>query len=188
MGTVPTLDTFTTGIPVTAPQLNKNARDAVNYLLAPPRASISRSTSWSVTSGATPQLLTIWDQQIIDTDNMWVPTPNPSRITANTPGLYEISLYVHYTNSAASGLAHCGIAINNEGGGWTTGPGFRLGEDTRPMTTTASFQTTTSIILEQFLNVGDYVEFYTAQTTAGTLTMSAGTFGALATARWVAAA
>lgn len=188
MATLPAQDSYTAGVPVTAPVLNKNIRDAVNFLLAPPQALLTRSTSWTVTSASNPRLITEWNSEIVDTDGMWNPTPNPSRITAQTPGLYELTIYVHYPSAlnGASGIVICGIELNSNGGIWSAAPESRIGEDVRPIDNGGGSGTSTSLVVEQYMNAGDYVEFYTGQSSGSTATMGTGTFSVFAAARLVA--
>lgn len=190
MATLPTQDSYTAGVPVTAPILNKNVRDAVNFLLGPPQALLTRSTAWTVASITVPRLITEWDTEVRDTDNMWNSTPNPSRLTVNTPGLYELTLFVHWPPAlnGGNGIAMVGIEVNGNGGVWAAAPESRIAEDVRALNNSASpnFGTSSEIIVDQYMSAGDYAEFYTGQSSGSSATMGTGTFNVWASARWVA--
>ena len=188
MGTVPNQLTWTTGVPATAPNLNSNVRDAINFLLSPPLVSVTTTSSLSWASSTNPAIITQWATATTNTDSNWALSPNPSRLTANTPGLYEIWLYIHYgyVTYTATQMAHCGIALNNAAGAWLNNGGAnRLAEDTRVLSNNASLGTSIDITIDQFLNAGDYVEAYTAQTSGANATIAAGQFNALFGMRWV---
>ncbi|MFE5369259.1 hypothetical protein [Streptomyces mirabilis] len=190
MATLPTQDSYTAGVPVTAPVLNKNVRDALNFLLAPPQVLLTRSTSWTLASASNPRLITEWNSEIVDTDGMWNPTPNPSRLTAQTPGLYELTIFVHYPSAlnGGSGNVICGIQLNANGGVWAGTPESRIAEDGRPLNngTSPSSGTSSDLVVEQYMNAGDYVEFYAGQSSGSSASMGANAFSLFCAARWVA--
>lgn len=187
MGTVPSPSTETTGVTTTAAQLNSDIRDATNFLLAPPNCVVTTTATTNISSGTPAGLLNTWASAVVMNDNQWT-SGTPSRLTAMTPGLYEISLYLHYNYVTYTGtqMAICGIALNNNGGGWLSNNGAnRLAEDTRVLSNSSSLGTSISIEIELFMNAGDYVEAYTAQTSGSTATISSGVFSASFGIRWV---
>ena len=191
MATLPSQDNYTAGVTVTAPILNKNIRDALNFLISTPQVQLTQSGSWNVVSNNVPQLVTTWDTAVLNTDSMWS-AGQSSRIYANTPGLFQFAIEVHYPASinGATGIVHCGLQVNSGGGAWGAGPGFRVAEDVRPINNSKSpnYGTSTDLIVEQYMNLGDYVEFYTTQSSGSTATVSSGIFNLLCSARWVASA
>jgi hypothetical protein len=187
MGTVPNVSTETTGITTTAPTLNSDLRDAFNFLLAPPQCTVTTTGTTTVASGTVPSLFNGWASTVVMNDGQWS-SGTPSRLTAMTPGLYEISLYLHYSYVSFTGqqVAHCGIALNNGGAAWLNQNGAnRLAEDTRVMSQVSALGTSIDIIVETFLNVNDYVEAYTAQTSGSNGTIASGVFNAAFGIRWV---
>lgn len=190
MATLPSQDSYTAGVPVTAPVLNSNIRDAINFLLAPPGVQLTRSAAWTLASNSNPQLISQWDTQILDSDSMWASSPTPSRIYATTAGLYEFSLFVHYPAAlnGATGICHCGLQLNAGGRAWAEAPDYRIAEDVRPINNskTPNYGTSADLVVEQAMSAGDYVEFYTCQSSGSTATMGTGTFNIFCAARWVA--
>jgi hypothetical protein len=75
---------------LTETNLNTEIRDAYTLLLNPPAASIRRSTSMSIPSGALTPV--IFDTLNYDTEDPATPMWNasfPTRLTVTTPGWYE---------------------------------------------------------------------------------------------------
>jgi hypothetical protein len=169
---------------VSAGALNQNVRDAVNYLLAPPRCIIYASNPAQVAAQGTPSVFS-FDSYLTDTDNMWDPQ-NPTAITFNTPGVYQIRGYLHYPYISGNGVEfHIGFAVNASGLWPIIGAPNRLCEDTRQSSGVSAFGTSCwTGGLFQF-NQGDYVQLFTAQTSSGALAPAGGQFGCQVTARWV---
>lgn len=179
---VPLQRTWTTGEVVADSHLDRDVRDAVNFLLAPPHAVVaSLSSTFTVPSATSFNLITAWDTSVSDSDSMWSPSA-PSRLTARTAGLYVIAAYVHFPTPAA-GSYGVGLALNNNGGAW--GGSTRINDDLRPGTT-GPLGTSSTIVATQFLNVGDYVEAYVEQNTGASQTIPNNLFSAQFSALWVA--
>lgn len=180
---VPTLRTWTTGEVVTAAEVNSNVQTPVNFLLAPPRTVITSTSGLTVATGGTPTLINTWNSAIFDSDGMWT---GGNALTCFTPGRYRLTLYVHYPYSSTAGEYHVGINYN--GSGTWGSSGTRLAEDTRTGSVTSVLGTSAEITIDQYLNAGDYVTFYTAQTTGASLTVPGNLFSLQASARWIASA
>ena len=184
MGTVPIQRTWTTGEIATAAELNSNVRDSINFLLATPRAVVSKNTTTSVVSSSTPALIT-WNTSSVDTDSMW--SGPSSRIYAKTPGRFEFWLSVHYpfvASQAQSTYVFCGIRVNANA---TWGNGTELVQSVRCPSLASGFGTTVYCSMEWTMNAGDYAEFWTTQTMGSSQTVSSGSFNIAATGQWVAA-
>lgn len=180
---VPSLRTWTTGEVVTATEMITNVQTPINFLLAPPRAVITSTSGLTVASGTPPSLINTWNQAISDSDGMWT---NGNSLTCFTPGRYRLTLYVHYPYSSTAGEYMVGINYN--GSGTWGSSGTKLAEDTRTGSVSTALGTSAEISIEQYLNAGDFVTFYTAQTTGASLTVPGNLFSLQASARWIASA
>lgn len=169
---------------VSADLLNSNIRDAIGYLLAPPRCIIYAANPASVPTQGTPTVFS-WDTQLTNTDSMWN-AQAPTKITFNTPGVYQIRGYLHYPYVSGTGVEfHIGFA-SNAGGLWpVAGSPNRLCEDTRQASGNNSLGSSIWIGGLFPFNQGDYIEMFTAQTSPGGLAPAGGQFGSQLTARWV---
>ena len=176
--------TWTTGEVVTDAEMTSNIQGPINWLLGAPRTAITSTSGLTVASGAVPSLITTWNQAVVDYSNaMWDPN-NPGILVNHTAGRYELSLYLHYPYSANAGMYHVGINLN--GNGTWNASGTRIAEDTRTGSVNSALGTSLEITTNQYLNAGDYVAFYTAQTTSGSLTVPGNLFSMQASARWIA--
>ena len=186
MGSVPVQRTWVTGEIVTAAEMNSNIRDSVNFLLTTPRCILGLSTLTTVSDSTTPTSI-IWDTLYVNTDNMSSPPSN--RMYAKTAGRFEFEFYVHYNAFTTTiSTVMCGIQYNNSTA-W--GSGTKLDEDVRQTTGANNggiFGTSTSVRADTFMNAGDFVSFWTAQSGAGaSLTISGGSpFNMSASGRWIA--
>ena len=168
---------------VPAGDLDANVRDAVNYMLAPPRCTVYCANRAQITS-ATPAAFAL-DTVLTSTDNMWT-SQNPSVITFQTPGVYKIAAYLHYPYQSGANIEfHLGFA-QNAGGLWpVAGAPNRLCEDTRQASGNASFGTSIWISGIYPFNRGDYVQLFTAQTYTSAIAPQGGQFGSQVAARWI---
>ena len=105
---------------VSADELNQNVRDAVNFLLSPPRSHITMnniSQTVQAVQQTGPGMTPItFDTLVLDSDNMWDANV-PSRLNINTPGLYKYRLYVHWQPNNNNGCSFIGLA-RGSGGIW----------------------------------------------------------------------
>lgn len=182
---VPVPRTWTTGEVVTDAELNKEVRDAISFLLSPPRAVVTvLGAPFNIATGNSTGPITAWDTVLSNGDTMWSPS-KPSRLTANTPGRYQLAIYIHfpYSSGSPTGDLHVGLALNSNGAAW--GSATQLEEDSRPGSTSARLGTSCSLIFEQFLNTGDYIEAHAWQYTGGTLSITNTQFTCQFSALWV---
>ncbi|MFE5369258.1 hypothetical protein [Streptomyces mirabilis] len=182
---VPVPRTWTTGEVVTDTEMNTEVRNAVSFLLSPPRAVVTvLGAPFNVPTGNATGPITAWDTQISNSDTMWSPS-KPSRLTANTPGRYQLTIYIHFQYSSAATTAnfHVGLALNSNGAAWSSAN--QLEEDARPGTTSGRLGTSCSLTFEQFLNTGDYVEAYAFHNTGNTESIPNTQFSCQFSALWV---
>ncbi|MFF1469148.1 hypothetical protein [Streptomyces mirabilis] len=180
----PVQKTWNAGETVAAGDLDANIRDAVNYMLAPPRCIVYCANPQQA-QGGTPVAFSL-DTALTNTDGMWTPQ-NPSVITFNTPGVYKIAAYLHYPYQSGTGIEfHLGFA-QNAGGLWpVVGAPNRLCEDTRQASGNSAFGSSIWISGIYPFNQGDYVQLFTTQTFAtSAIAPAGGQFGSQVTARWV---
>jgi hypothetical protein len=158
---VPSPYTASTGSFITAALWNTQVRDAVSFLADPPRFSGLCTTSPTIATGSTGFTTLSIDTEIYDTEGGHSPSTNPSRYTAVYAGLYKVTYSVSYgVNSTGSRAAR--ITVN---GAQPSAPGSVIQS---PTPTTVSWVGAGSF--EVFLNVGDYVELGTFQTSGGNMT------------------
>lgn len=98
VATVPTMQTFAAGEKLTAAKLNTNVRDAISFLLNPPRAGMGRnSTVFSVPNNAATPV--DFDTELYDTDAMVNLGSSTQAITIVTPGWYDIVGQVSFASN-----------------------------------------------------------------------------------------
>lgn len=166
MATVPVPKSFGVNEVLTAATMNKELRDAVNFILNPPRVFASGVNQTVATAVYTPVAM---PNETYDTDGMHDPATNNSRITIVTPGLYDLKGMLFW-NTNATGMRGAQIRLNGTGA---------LVYDFRPTTTTVVQET----VIETYLNAGDYIELCAYQNSGANLNTSAHWLSA----RWVAA-
>lgn len=167
MATVPVEITWVSGQVVTAAQLNSNVRDALNFLLSPPTCELLQTVAQSCANGSTTLL---FDNEYVDTDNMHNTVTNTTRITAQTPGRYQI----------AGATAFAANATGTRGG-WYLINGSAMGasEVIIPASASAGAQTEVNMRTKSiYMNVGDYCEISAWQTSGGPINSYAGGQGA----------
>jgi hypothetical protein len=135
-------------------------RDGLNYLANPPACLAYRVAAFTILNGTFTAVPL--DAEAFDTDAMHSTTVNPSRLTINTAGLYQVNAWGSYGGgpNPTAGERYTTIWRN---GGLPT-PGIH---DRRSANTTAGGEVLTISALMK-LNVGDYLELALYQTTGGT--------------------
>jgi hypothetical protein len=170
---VPSQTTFVAGNKLTAAQLNTNVRDAVNFLLAPPAVALSNSAAQLIPT-STFTVVTL-DSETLDNDNMHSTVSNTGRITAVTPGFYQVSGNIEWASNA-------------------TGARYlRLRKNTTPVNSnaiasgSASGSTPMNVSAMIQLAVGDFVDMDCFQASGGNLNIGAslGNGSVSMTAVWV---
>lgn len=178
MGTVPTFDDWAAGEKVTAAKLRTNVRDGGNFFRSPPNVKVQRKAVQSLANSAV--TIISHDTELWDTDAMFDPA-NPTFLTVQTAGLYEVKLSASPNNGVTTGLLYAYVddGTNEIGigsrGAWSSGA---------PTSVTASGDVR--------LAVGAKLRLAVFQTTGGAINTwnnAAGDsrFQTTLAARWVAA-
>lgn len=172
MATVPAPKTWIAGEIVTAAYLN-GVRDALLFLLARPYVSVRQSVAQSLASNTWAGITFTTEET--DNDGMHSTGSNTSRLTAVTPGWYQVSGQVAFAANAA-GSRNARLAVNGtavDATGTTTLPG------------NGNIGVATIAARAVFLNAGDYVEIQGMQSSGGALNTSAsGEYVSALTATW----
>lgn len=161
MATVPAQITWTTGTVVTAAQLNTNVRDAVNFLIQPPSASLTKTGTTSLATSSSVYTAITFDTEDWDTDGGHSTSVNTSRYTAQTAGKFQGHCQLEF-QSSATGARLAGFRVNGGSIYWTAEIPAVNGNTTIVMST--GFLS---------LAVNDYVEVVGLQNSGGTLTVNA---------------
>jgi hypothetical protein len=174
--TVPT--TQTDGNVVGQSDWNTDLVENIKHLADPPRVSAYRSSDLSV--AYTTETIVPLNAETYDTDSMHSTSVDTGRLAATTAGLYQVRLRVFF-EASTGGYRQARIYLN--------GVGVDLIDEATNDSPSAS--TTTSLLceVEQFLDVGEYVEAscYQSRGSTGTLNLlGSGSRLTRFTARWVA--
>ena len=180
MATVPTTHTVAVGDFVTASDENTFVRDAMAFVIAPPRCKVYQGATGTTAGTSGTAALMLWDSEQYDTDSMHSTSTNTSRIAINTNGLYEIKVSVFWAANA-TGFRDVEVRKNSAG---AVGSGTGLDKFRNPATATLGGWVGGS--LEESLVAGDYIEFFALQTSGGSLATTVGLQFTWASIRWVA--
>lgn len=167
---LPVQRTWAAGETPSEGELDLNIRDAVNFLLSPPRVSLACGSPQDIQVGPPTFQVFGWDTEIIDTDEMW-DSADPTKVHINTPGLYAVRAYLRYPYISPSGVSY-GLALGrNTGGQWPSNnyPN-RLADDTRSASKDSGRMTSLWISILYPFQAGEYIEVFTAQTTGNSRT------------------
>lgn len=150
-------------------------RDAINFLLNPPLATLHQQTTQSIASGNFVSLSL--DATDRDYYGMHSNSTNPSRATAIVAGVYEVSGTVSWPSNA-TGARGCRIAYNGSA---------VLGSASFTGTTNGDVYAITTPAFHVQMAVGDYVEIQGFQSSGGSLStiVSASDIRASMNIRWV---
>jgi hypothetical protein len=102
MATVPTIETFVAGEKLTGAKLTRNITDVGNFLMNPPRATMSR-TGAGQSIANTAYTFIQFDTEDVDTDGMINLGSSNTTLTIQTNGTYDL-------------LAGCTFATHSTGG------------------------------------------------------------------------
>lgn len=181
MGAIPTIPAaYTVGQRWTRKAAAAHAT-ALNFLLSPPRCEAVHHT---VISPATATWAVVpFDTETYDTDSMHDLVTNTSRVTAQTPGRYEITAVVSFAGNA-TGDRRAQIRQNAAG---AIGGGTQVSQlAAHPAAVGASVLTTVELPARDiYLNAGDYVELFVWQNSGGALALTADAPNTYLRARWV---
>ena len=148
---VPSQETVAVGDKITASLWNDDVRDAVNFLISPPRCKLRKSVT-QVIPNATTTAIT-WDAEVYDTDTMHDNATNNTRITFTTAGTYLITLNAMW---GASGTGTRRIVIEKNGTTYGSGtfvitpfatPGVNFAYNGATVSVEAQFSATDYIIV-----------------------------------------
>jgi hypothetical protein len=107
-----TISTFTSGQVLTAAQMNEIGTNSNNYRV-PPSCQVRRTTNQT---GYASDAVITWESAAFDTegvaDPMWQASPNPTRVTIKTAGLYLVSFIGEITSSAGLTLSNPNVRLN----------------------------------------------------------------------------
>ena len=162
---VPSQGTVAVGDKITASLWNDDVRDAVNFLISPPRCKLYRTAHVSIATGTWTAVA--WQAETFDTDTMHDNTTNSQRITFTTAGTYQITLNAMWASNA-SGARSLAIEKN---GTTTQGSGTEV---------VTSFSTAPIGSTHNGINVNvmatfaanDYIIAFVNQTSGGALNLS----------------
>lgn len=154
---VPSQNTYTVGEKLTAALMNKNVRDAVTFLAAPPIFVGVATTGQSIPNNSgTPVAI---NTTTVDTYGGHSNTTNNSRYTAIVAGYYRIFGQAGWLTNG-NGVRVSAIYLN----------GVVTFAQTKVAAVSGDTMTVQATHPELYLNVGDYVEQYVVQTSGGSLT------------------
>jgi hypothetical protein len=162
---VPSQGTVAVGDKITASLWNDDVRDAVNFLISPPRCKLYRTTNTSITTNTWTAVS--WNAETFDTDTMHDNMTNPQRTTFTTAGTYLITFRAMW---AANGTGTRYLAIEKNG---TTTQGSGTDVVTS-FATAANGGTHNGInvtVMAEFA-ANDYIMAFVNQTSGGALNLS----------------
>lgn len=176
MATVPSQDTASVGGKVTAALWNADVRDAVDFLLDPPRCRVTHTAT--VSASNTTNTAHAWDTEDFDSDGIHSTSVNTSRLTIVTDGVYQLSGAISWAGNS-TGLRYQMWFKN----------GASMGIDYQSVVAAGSSSTIvvpapTAMVA---LVAGDYIELVGYQNSGGSLNMNPAASYSYAEARWVAA-
>lgn len=156
MAAIPVYRTWVSGEVVTAAEMNANIRDAGNFQLAKPYVDVD--ASGNTTLGAGTAVLISFDTENEDNDSMHSTSTNPSRIIAQTAGLFTMHWF--YRVTSVSGTQTLNLRLN--------AAGSSTGGSSLTTTTYSGNNQIERVLRYRFQNVGDYVEMFATSTGANT--------------------
>lgn len=178
---VPVEDTLAVGGKITAAWANADVRDAIDFLLDPPRVKAYQGTTPTTAATSGTAQLILWDTEQYDTDSMHSTSVNTSRLTIVTGGMYDIKTSL-YCVANATGWRQ--IEVRKNSGGSAVG-GTQLAQFRAATSPTSSAWVGGD--LDEPLVAGDYIECFFTQTSGGSLASVVGQSFSWFSARWVAA-
>jgi hypothetical protein len=159
---------------MTAATLNLEIRDALNFLLAPPRAILRRVAAQSIPNLTTPTTPVQWDTEDQDTAGGFTLASN-TRYTAQYPGRYKISCVIGWTANA-TGLRV--LAVNVNGGANV------VMAIVNNVGTGLSTVVSGAITIPWQFSIGDYFQVQISQGSGAALTHAGGT-DSYCTVEWI---
>lgn len=145
---VPVVASTAVGQIITNAFWTANVTNALQFLIAPPIATLIQQTAQTFTGSGTFYPIAM-DTTLIDTYGGHSNTTNNTRYTAQVDGYYLINSTAVF-GSLASGYIYAALRLN----GSSTVPGTELGGAAQP----SGFYPTLSPAAVAYLNAGDYIE------------------------------
>ena len=177
---VPSQGTVAVGDKITASLWNDDVRDAVDFLISPPRVKVYKTASQSIATYSWACLT--WNAEAFDSDTMHDNATANSRITFTTAGTYQITYNAFWANNA-TGLRNHTIEKN---GNTTQGNGTPIVEPFAISPVAASHSGASISVMASFA-AGDWIQAFAWQNSGGALNLSGGSEShASFSARWVA--
>jgi len=177
---VPSQGTVAVGDKITASLWNDDVRDAVNFLISPPRVKVYKTANQSIANSAWACLT--WNAEAFDSDTMHDNATSNSRITFTTAGTYEVTLNCMWANSTA-GIRNHSVEKN---GTTTQGSGTTVIEPFATAPVGATYNGVNATVTASFA-AGDYIQAFVFQSSGGALNLGGGNEALSSfTARWVA--
>jgi hypothetical protein len=161
---VPSQGTVAVGDKITASLWNDDVRDAVDFLISPPRVKVYKTASQSI--GDASWACLTWNAEAFDTDTMHSNVTANSRITFNTAGTYLITLNCFWANNA-TGLRNHTVEKN---GTTTQGSGPEVIQPFAISPVAASY-TGASISVVATFAANDYIQAFVWQNSGGALNL-----------------
>ena len=162
---VPSQGTVAVGDKITASLWNDDVRDAVNFLISPPRVKVYKTANQSI--GSSGWACLTWDAEAFDTDTMHSNVTANSRITFTTAGTYLITLNCFWANNA-TGLRNHKIELN---GTTTEGSGTDMIEPFA-IAPVAATHSGANISFIQTFAANDYINAFVWQNSGGALNLA----------------
>ena len=175
---VPTTLTAAVGDKITAANWNTYERDAMSFLLSPPRCYVYLTTVPSPANGV--ETLISWDTELYDTDTMHSTSTNASRLVATTTGLYACSFQVAWTGNA-TGVRGVHVRKNSAG---NVASGTQMARSFIPTGNISG--NSVNCVADLQMTATDYLEVFTYQSSGGALAVVGGSALTWASMRWVA--
>lgn len=142
-----------------------SVRDALNFLVNLPIATVYQTVSEALTSGTAAPIG--YDSTAVDTYSGHSNTVNPSRYTAVVPGYYLIGAAAPMSGSTGGAQRKIQMYYNGTGVPYGTAA-------VPPTTTTAAAVTPTLSPSLVYLNAGDFVSIYALADTTGVSVTASG--------------
>lgn len=180
MATVPTTHTVAVGDKITAADENTYVRDAMAFVIAPPRLFVYQGTTGTTAGTSGTAALMLWDAEQWDADSMHSTSTNTSRLNATTTGLYTVSVSVFWAANA-TGFREVEVRKNSAG---AVGSGTGIFKWRCPATATLGGAVAGTGLVS--LTAGDYLECFGLQTSGGSLATTVGAQFTWASMLWVA--
>ena len=176
---VPSQGTVAVGDKITASLWNDDVRDAVNFLISPPRVKVYKTANQSIADNAYACLT--WNAEAFDSDTMHDNTTSNSRITFTTAGTYQITLNCLWANNS-TGIRNHTIEKN---GSTSINSGTKILEPFAFNPGNATHNGVSVSLMHSFA-AGDWIQVFVLQNSGGALNLS-GTTEAHSSfsARWI---